>query len=114
MDEAPNHADTGFMALRVLILAAFAAAPAAASGVCVENGSGTRWVFVADADDGPRRVEDLEPGETLCSPGGQEGTVAVFAARDDLEGCSRRVPAGTTERLLAFPHVDLCAWERAD
>lgn len=100
------------MRLPVLALLLCTAASAAAAGVCVQNASETPYVFVAHADDGPRKVSDLAPGETLCSPGARMGTVAVFAAIDDFEGCSRRVPPNATERLVLFPHVDLCTWER--
>lgn len=91
-----------------------AATPGLAGGaaVCVENGTDAAFIFVAHADDGARRLARLEPAGTLCSSGASSGTVAVFARAEDLEGCSRRVPAGAAERLLAFPGVDLCAWER--
>lgn len=94
--------------------AALTAAPALAS-VCVENASEETWLFVAHADDGPREIADLAPGATLCSVGDSPmGTVAVFVKPTDFEGCSRRVPRGATERLLSFPHVDLCTWDRTD
>ncbi|MBT8409506.1 MAG: hypothetical protein KJN93_07765 [Alphaproteobacteria bacterium] len=82
------------------------------AAVCVENGTDATLIFVAQSDDGDRRVARLEPSGKLCSGGADPGTVAVFARADDIEGCSRRVPAGATERLLAFPGVDLCSWER--
>lgn len=99
----------------ILILLTGALPISAASGpVCIENASETPWYFVAHADGGPRQGGPLDPGEQICSTGGPMGTVAVFASPDDLEGCSRRVPAGAVERLIDFPHVDLCRWERAD
>ncbi len=83
-----------------------------AHSVCVENGTAETWIFVADADDGERMVETLTPGAQLCSQGLEAGTVAAFVHADDLEGCSRRVPAGAVERLEAFPGTDLCEWAR--
>ncbi|MBT8424471.1 MAG: hypothetical protein KJO67_05805 [Silicimonas sp.] len=98
--------------LLIALISATVATQAAAAGICVQNASATGYVFVAHADDGTREVADLASGEILCSAGDAKGTVAVFASRDDLEGCSRRIPANTTERLILFPHVDLCTWER--
>ena len=100
-----RHALTCFLAL--------CAAPLAAAPVCVENASDSPRYFVAHADGGPRQGRALPPGDRICSDGGGEmGTVAVFAAASDIEGCSRRVPAGSVELLLDFPHVDLCRWDR--
>lgn len=82
------------------------------AGVCVSNGTDASYVFTAEVDGGMRVVETVDPGGTLCAEGEGQGTVAVFASLDDLEGCSRRVPAGALERLNAFPHVDLCDWSR--
>ena len=70
------------MLLIALISATFAT-QAAAAGICVENASATGYVFVAHADDGTREVADLASGETLCSAGNAQGTVAVFASRGD-------------------------------
>lgn len=84
----------------------------ASAAVCVENASEDAWLFIAHSDDGPREIAELAPGAALCSEGSAKGTVAVFAGQDEIEGCSRRVPANTTERMIRFPHVDLCAWER--
>ena len=96
-----------------LILVALASAGPAFATVCVENASEDTWVFVAQSDNGPREVATLDPGGTLCSTGeAPMGTVAVFAAPTDLEGCTRRIPSGVTEHLLAFPNVDLCTWNR--
>ena len=96
-------------------LTLLAATPLAADQVCVENASGTPGIFVAHADGGPREVMRLAPGGRLCSDGdGPMGTVAVFAEPTDIEGCSRRVPTGSVERLEDFPNVDLCRWSRAE
>ncbi len=80
--------------------------------VCVENGSDNTYLFTAEADDGARDVGELASGEQLCVSGVSEGTVAVFERADDLEGCSRRVEAGSTHRLTNFPSVDLCSWTK--
>lgn len=100
--------------LALSLSAALTATPALAT-VCVENAGDESWLFVAHADDGPREIAELAPGASLCSQGDSPmGTVAVFEERTDLEGCSRRVPHGATERLIAFPHVDLCTWARSN
>ena len=82
--------------------------------ICVANGTDENWLFVAEADDGPRKLAELSPGSQLCVLGDAAGTVAVFASPDELEGCSRRVTAGFVEELSDFPSVDLCSWERHD
>lgn len=79
--------------------------------ICIENGTGDAWLFTVDADTGDRATADLAPGGRLCLVPGGRGTVAVFASADDLEGCSRRVDAGSITRLTDFPGVDICSWE---
>ena len=99
----------------LLLFLAIPAAPLAAAPVCVENASSSPWYFIAHADGGAREGKALSPGERICSDGsGSMGTVAVFEAATDIEGCSRRVPVGSVEQLIDFTHVDLCRWDRSN
>ena len=38
------------------------------------------------------------------------GVVSVYEDPDGLEGCSRLVPSGQTERLIKYADFDRCAW----
>lgn len=103
--------------LRHVCLAALAlaAAPHAAAETCVENGTDARWFFAAEDRDGQRRTGWLDPAGTLCAgapgaAGGGRGVVSAFPDAGHLEGCSRLVPGGGTETLLAYADFDRCRW----
>lgn len=97
---------------RSLILVAFLSGPSVAADLCVSNGTGARLHFTVEAAaTGTRRAADLSPGETLCLKGASGGTVAAFESAASIEGCSRLVPAGQSDRLLAFARFDRCRWQ---
>lgn len=80
--------------------------------VCVVNLSKHTFFFAAEAENGPRELGYLAPGETLCSVAKTSGTgvVSVYEDPDQLEGCSRLVTAGDTEELIKYADFDRCAW----
>lgn len=87
------------------------AGPASAAELCVSNGTSERLYFTVEAaGTGIRRGADLAPGESLCLPGAEGGTVAAFDSAQSIEGCSRLVPAGRNDRLIAFARFDRCTW----
>ena len=98
------------ISIATFAVALFAATQAEAA-LCVENGSSDTWLFTAASDSGARASATLAPDARLCLAARGPGTIAVFASRDDLEGCSRRVSGDSITRMLDFPGVDLCAWE---
>ncbi len=108
------------MNLRIVLLAALAAGPAhAAAGTCVINGTEHRYLFVAEAEGGPRLVAWLDPGGELCSAAGTAaagggGVVSVFVSEAHEEGCSRLVPGAEPETLLRYVDFDRCHWSSHD
>lgn len=104
------------MLKRICLLAA-AFSPQVLAGeearVCVENGSGERRFFVAEAADGSREAATLAPGGQLCAAGGEPGAravVSVFENPQHLEGCSRLTPMGQSEMLIRYVDFDRCEW----
>lgn len=84
--------------------------------LCVRNESAMRYLFAADPRAAPRITAMLAPGGVLCAPDPdrQGGVVSVFAAPEDLEGCSRLVPPGDSEALRRYAEFDRCAWASHD
>lgn len=83
--------------------------------LCVANGTDQILHFtVESAATGQRRAADLAPDQSLCLPGDAGGTVAAFESAYSIEGCSRLVPAGQSDRLLAFARFDRCRWQSHD
>ena len=110
----------GFIA--ALVAAALGATGAGAAGpgspgasLCVTNASAQRYHFTVRAIDEAVRVgRDLAPGETLCLDHDGRGVAAAFETAQSLEGCSRLLPAGGSERLITFGRFDRCAWAAPD
>lgn len=95
----------------LLALICALAGPASAAELCVSNGTGERLHFTVEAaGTGIRRGADLAPGEALCLPDAEGGVVAAFESAESIEGCSRLVPAGRSDRLIAFARFDRCTW----
>ena len=100
------------LALPALFLGGPAFAQAPETGFCIANASEVPHVFVTETREGARRVEKVAPGGMLCSDAtiAADGIVGVFESLDALEGCSRLVARGVTEKLLAYAEFDRCAW----
>jgi len=97
--------------LTILALTYALSGPAFAAELCVSNGTEERLHFTVEAArTGIRRAADLAPGEELCLPGADGGTVAAFDSARSVEGCSRLVKAGRGDRLFAFARFDRCTW----
>ena len=89
-------------------------AHAAEARTCIENSDAEPLYLTVDT--GNTRVAGwVDPGGMLCATADRAGraTVAAFTGPDVLEGCSRRVPAGVTERIMAYLGVDNCRWTRS-
>ena len=89
------------------------AKPNPINGFCVTNESATLHYFAVDAGENGRTLQQLSPGETLCTPEYDQpknGFVSVFEAMDHPEGCSRLVDAGTIEGMQKYADFDRCAW----
>lgn len=85
--------------------------PSVADELCVSNGTGARLHFTVEAGgSGLRKAADLAPDEALCVSRAAGGTVAAFESARSIEGCSRLVPVGGSERLLHFARFDRCRW----
>lgn len=83
------------------------------NGFCVTNQSNDTHYFAVDAEEAGRNLQQLAPGETLCTPEydqPQNGFVSVFEAIDHPEGCSRLVSAGTIEGMVKYADFDRCEW----
>ena|GEM_PF-1881500 len=107
-----------FVAVLAVVLAApgplVAGAPGGAA-LCVNNATQESYHFTVRGIDSAGRAQgELGPGETLCLPFPGRGVVAAFETAESLEGCSRLVPAGGREALLAFGRFDRCAWATQD
>lgn len=86
-------------------------AASAAGKVCVVNGSGQELLFVAEARNGPRKVETLAHGGSLCAESDDDGgVVRVFENADALEGCSRLAGVGEPQNLIRYVAFDNCTW----
>ena len=99
------------MTLGLLLLFA---SPGAAGEVCVKNADSETLLFVAEVRGGERAVGQLTTGEVLCAtgPGQAGGVVSVFESSEELEGCSRLVPAPGEIRILnRYVSFDRCAWD---
>lgn len=89
--------------------------PLLAAELCVANGTDETLHFTVEAAlTGERRGTDLAPGETLCLQGSEGGAVAAFDSAQSIEGCSRLVAPGQSDRLLAFARFDRCRWQSHD
>lgn len=83
------------------------------NGFCVQNQSDESHFFAVDAGAAGRDLQELAPGETLCTADAAEplnGFVSVFETADTEEGCSRLVAAGTVEGMIKYADFDRCAW----
>lgn len=80
--------------------------------ICIENATDSALYMTVETPS-DRQAGWRAAGERLCASGSATGTVAAFTGPEVLEGCSRRVPDGATERLLAYIAVDACRWDRA-
>ncbi len=98
----------------IAYLSSFQMAMAApVNGFCVTNQSQLTHVFAVDAGDAGRKVQELAPGETLCtteSDAPQNGFVSVFETPEHAEGCSRLITAGNTEGMVKYADFDRCEW----
>ena len=83
-----------------------------AGELCVTNGSAGTWLFTVENRDGLRASAELPPGARLCLPEGARtgGIVAAFEGAEQVEGCSRLVSAGGSDRLLEYAAFDRCRW----
>lgn len=82
------------------------------NGFCVQNQSAETHFFAVDAD-GMRDLQELQPGETLCTAEADtplNGFVSVFEKLDTAEGCSRLVTAGQVEGMVQYADFDRCEW----
>ena len=85
------------------------------ASLCVTNSSAERYHFTVRAIDPAARIgRDLAPGQTLCLDHEGRGVVAAFETAQSLEGCSRLLSAGESERLIVFGRFDRCAWAGPD
>ncbi len=83
------------------------------NGFCVTNQSELTHVFAVDAGDDGRKVQELSPGQSLCtteSDAPQNGFVSVFETIEKDEGCSRLITAGNTEGMIKYADFDRCEW----
>lgn len=80
--------------------------------VCVGNGSHGRLFFAAEAGDGTRKTEWLDPGAKLCSGAANDATglVSVFVSPEEFEGCSRLSSPGEIQWLEKYTGIDVCLW----
>ena len=86
---------------------------AAVGTVCVVNASHEPFFFAVENAEGVRKTAMLKESESLCSETTaslENGTVSVFESETAFEGCSRRVPSGTSELMLRYAEFDRCAW----
>lgn len=100
------------MARILALLLCLCPGPLLAAQLCVTNGSAARLFFTAEIRGEARRAAWLDPGQSLCVSGASRlgGTVGAFPDADVFEGCSRLVPPGGSETLLAYDAVDRCDW----
>jgi cytochrome c2 len=98
----------------IAYLSSFQVAMAApTNGFCVTNQSDLTHVFAVDAGNDGRKVQELDPGESLCtteSDDPQNGFVSVFESIEHDEGCSRLITAGNTEGMIKYADFDRCEW----
>ena len=98
----------------IAYLSSFTVAMAAPdNGFCVTNQSDLPHIFAVDAGDDGRKVQELSPGESLCtteSDAPQNGFVSVFESIKHDEGCSRLITAGNTEGMIKYSDFDRCEW----
>ncbi|MBL4873678.1 MAG: cytochrome c family protein [Rhodobacteraceae bacterium] len=83
------------------------------NGFCVTNQSELTHVFAVDAGDAGRKVQELTPGQSLCtaeSSTPQNGFVSVFETIEKDEGCSRLITAGNDEGMIRYSDFDRCEW----
>ncbi|MEE9454078.1 MAG: cytochrome c family protein [Paracoccaceae bacterium] len=83
------------------------------NGFCVQNKSTETHFFAVDAGDNGRELQQLAPGEILCTAEfttPQNGFVSVFEALETAEGCSRLTGAGTVEGMVQYADFDRCEW----
>lgn len=81
--------------------------------VCVRNGSTMSYFFTAEAGDGTHVSGILAPEEKLCTTAKDDhsqGVVSVFVSDTVLEGCSRLVAVGKSDKLLQYSDFDRCLW----
>lgn len=100
-----------FLTLALLCLPLPALAETAAQPICVTNGTQDAHLFAAEAKDGTRVVQTLDPRERLCVPSTGRGTVAAFDDIDSIEGCTRLASPGIAMELLEFADFDRCRWQ---
>jgi len=96
-----------------LILSAVILPSPTLAEICVENATGASYLFTVENRAGERARATLLPGQTLClleAPQDRGGTVAAFEDATRLEGCSRLVDPGGSDRLLAYAAFDRCLW----
>lgn len=82
-------------------------------GVCVQNATKSSYFFVAEAENGVRVTQQLEPNQVLCTPeipNGTKGSVSVFETEDHFEGCTRLIKANTVEQMMRYSEFDRCLW----
>ena len=98
----------------IAYLSSFTVAMAApTNGFCVTNHSESSQIFAVDAGEDGRKLQDLAPGETLCTTETDEpqnGFVTVFESLEHDEGCSRLITAGNTEGMIKYADFDRCEW----
>jgi len=83
------------------------------NGFCVTNQSKLTHIFAVDAGNDGRKVQELTPGQSLCtteSAAPQNGFVSVFETIEKDEGCSRLMTAGNTEGMIEYSDFDRCEW----
>jgi len=98
----------------IAYLSSFTVAMAApTNGFCVTNQSESLHVFAVDAGEDGRKLQELAPGEALCTTetdAPQNGFVTVFESLEHDEGCSRLITAGNTEGMIKYSDFDRCEW----
>jgi len=84
--------------------------PAFSDALCVTNASDTRHFFAVASDTGKRVADWLPPGAQLCLDTQAPGIASVYESAEAFEGCSRRLPPGGSEQMLAYAPFDRCTW----
>lgn len=97
-----------------LSLAAAGAGSSAHAEICVTNDAGTPYHFALETDDGERARATLADGATFCAGAAGGGVAWVFESPESLEGCSRHLDAGASDRLTVYGAFDRCRWGSHD
>ena len=80
---------------------------------CIVNATQDELFFVTETREGARNFSTLTNNGQLCSEPTQaaDGIVSVFHTENSLEGCSRIIKTGTSEKMLKYAEFDRCGWQ---